>query len=180
MAILNVTYQPDNNIVTGMGGLLLSNGTAKVAMAIAQRYRAKYLAASIEVAEGDARSEQLAPGRIRELFSKAKIVPDIDVLTDLTTGHRNARRSARVEVTGAYEGKDEKTGTPKRVYNRMGQAYIRMVGGLPKSSPVTIEFGSHYNEGTRGDRPDFRVLANALRAQAAATVGMDLAEGMDR
>ncbi len=176
MAILNVTYQPDNNMIDGMGAILVGGGTSRVALAIAQRYRAKFLAASIEVAEGDARSEQLAPGRIRELFSKAKLVPEVVLLKDLSSGHINPRRAYRVEVTGAYEGKDEKTGTPKRVYNRMGQAYIRMVGGLPKSSPVTIEFGSHYNEGTRGDRPDFRVLANALYAQAAVTVGMNVAE----
>lgn len=148
-------YVPDNNMVTGMGGLLMSNPVKTVAMAFAQKYRV-YLAASMAVAEADAAGEELPPGRITELFSRAKAVPTVTVLKDLNTGHINPRRSANVEVTGAYEGKDKAT-------------------GFPKSSPVTIEFGSHYNEGTKGDRPDYRVMLNALRAQAAATRGMDLA-----
>lgn len=153
MALLNLTYKADNGMVKGMGGLMMGNGTSKVAMAIAQKY-AKFLAASALIAEADAKGEELAPGRITEVFSKGKAVPSVAIL--LHDGHVNPRRSARYEVTGAYEGKDK-------------------VSGYPKSSPVTIEFGSHYNEGTKGDRPDFRVMARALRAQSFATIGMDLA-----
>lgn len=174
MAVLGVNYEMDNGMVTGMGGLLMSKGVGKVAMAIAQKYRASYLQASIERGEADARFNELAPGRIREVFSKAKIVNDVAVLKDLDSGRVNPRQAARVEVTGAYEGKDDKTAVRREV-GRQGHTYFRRVGGLPLSSPVTIEFGSRYNEGTRGNRPDFRILLNALRAQAVATVGMDLA-----
>src|SRR5699024_3397166 len=93
------------------------------------------------------------PGRITEVFSKSSVVPTTEILMEV--GHLNPRRAARVEATGAYEGKDKAT-------------------GFPKSSPVTIEFGSHYNEGTRGDRPDYRVMLQALLAQAAGIVGMNV------
>lgn len=149
-------YVPDNNVATGMGGLLMSNPVKTVAMAFAQKYR-KYLVASMAVAEADAAGNELPPGRITELFSQARAVPTVSVLKDLSSGHVNPRRAANVEVTGAYEGKDKAT-------------------GFPKSSPVTIEFGSHYNEGTKRDRPSYHVMLNALRAQAAATRGMDLAK----
>lgn len=156
MALLYVDYKPDNGLVRGMGGLMMGNGTAKVAMAIAQKY-AKYLTASALIAEADARGEELAPGRIIEAFSRAngKATPSVAVIND--GGHINPRRTARYEVTGAYEGKDP-------------------ASGFPKSSPVTIEFGSHYNEGTKGDRPDFRVMLNALRSQSVVTRGMNLAK----
>ena len=149
-------YVPDNSMGIGMGGLLMGPGTLKVATAVARKYRA-YLAVAIAVAEADAAGEELPPGRITELFSKSHITHQTAVIKDLSSGHLNPRRAASVEVTGAYEGKDKAT-------------------GFPKSSPVTIEFGSHYNEGTKGDRPDYRVMLNALRAQAAATRGMNLAK----
>lgn len=145
-------YVPDNSLATGMGGLMMGRGTLKLALAVARKYRA-YLAVSAAVAEGDAAGNELPPGRITEVFSKSSVVPTTEILME--DGHLNPRRAARVEVTGAYEGKDKAT-------------------GFPKSSPVTIEFGSHYNEGTRGDRPDYRVMLRALRAQAAATVGMNV------
>ena len=141
-------YVADNSMATGMGGLMMGPGTLKVAAAIARKYRA-YLAASVAIAEADATGHELPPGRIAELFSKSHITHRTALLKDLSSGHLNPRRAANVEVTGAYEGKDKAT-------------------GFPKSSPVTIEFGSHYNEGTRGDRPDYRVMLRALRAQAAA------------
>lgn len=154
MALLHLTYKPDNGLVKGMGGLMMGNGTQKVAMAIAQKY-AKFLAASALIAEADAKGAELAPGRITEVFSKGHATPSVAVIND--GGHVNPRRSARYEVTGAYEGKDK-------------------VSGFPKSSPVTIEFGSHYNEGTKSDRPDFRVMLNALRSQSIVTRGMNLAK----
>lgn len=154
MAILRLTYQPNNNMVDGMGALMVGPGTLKVAKAVARKYLG-FLAVSMAVAEADAAGEELPPGRITELFSKAHVQNDMALLVE--DGHANWRRAAKVTVTGAYEGKDKAT-------------------GFPKSSPVTIEFGSHYNEGTRGDRPDFRVMANALRAQSLVTKGMNLAK----
>ena len=148
-------YVPDNSMGIGMGGLLMGRGTLKVATAVARKYRA-YLAVAVAVAEADAAGEELPPGRITELFSKSYITHHSLLLKDLA-GHVNPRRSANVNVTGAYEGKDKAT-------------------GFPKSSPVTIEFGSHYNEGTKGDRPSYHVMLNALRAQAVATRGMNLAK----
>lgn len=151
MAMLHVTYKPDNGMVKGMGGLMMSNGTQTVAMAIAQSLRKHVLAAAV-IAEGDARFYDTAPGRILEVFSKSYVRPIVEVLND--GGHWNPRRAARYEVTGRYEGKDE--------------------DGRPKSSPVTLEFGSHYNEGTKQDRPDYRVLGRAVAALAASRPGIDL------
>lgn len=151
MALLHVTYKPDNGLVKGMGGLMMSNGTQKVAMAVAQSLR-KYVLASALAAEGSATQNEIPPGRITEVFSKLDVKPIVSVIND--GGHVNPRRAARAGVTGQYEGKDKAT-------------------GFPKSAPVTLEFGSHYNEGTKRDRPALHVLKKAVESMAAARPGMD-------
>lgn len=145
-----VVYKPDNGLVTGMGGLLMSAGTAKVAYLVARNY-GRALAAQAALSEAEARGAELPPGRITKLFSRPTYQPAVSVINDL--GHANMRRTERVEVTGNYEGKDQST-------------------GFPKSSPVTIELGSHYNEGTKQDRPALRVMGRALAKFAATHPGI--------
>lgn len=145
---LRVTYKEDHGMIDGFGGLLRGPGTASVAQAVGKIVKAAIVAQAV-AAEG--RDKHLTPGRVVELFSN---VQTRDFLWRNTKGkYPNPRRAVRLEVTGSYEGKD---------------------GDKVKSSPVTIEFGSEYNEGTPGDRPAQHIMGRALRKVSAAMVGMNV------
>lgn len=135
----HVKYVMDNSKVKGFGGLLLSGGVQKVALSVAGVLSAQ-VALSAAAAESNARRWSIRPGWITEAYSGGHIRPT--VITIMDGGHRNPRRSARLEVSTPH-GNDN--------------------GGLVESSAVTLEFGSHYNEGTKTDRPALGVLGTATR-----------------
>lgn len=145
---LRVTYKEDHGMIDGFGGLLRGPGTASVAHAVGKIVKAAIVAQAV-AAEG--RDKHLTPGRVVELFSN---VQTKEFLWRNPDKHPNPRRAVQLEVTGAYEGKD---------------------GDKVKSSPVTIEFGSKYNEGTPGDRPAQHIMGRALKKVSAAMVGMNIA-----
>lgn len=148
MTTVRVRYVADNGTVTGYGALLMGGGTQAVSAALAKKL-VGLIALSAAAAETEGRGYEIEPGHVVKAFSNIDLTPSIYTIFD--AGRPNPRRSTRVEVTG------------KDLGQRNGRA---------RSSPVTLEFGSHYNEGTSSDRPALQVMGKALRLFAARRRGV--------
>lgn len=147
MTSLNIRYKPDNNVITGMGGLMRGGELKGANYKMMRLLRGMIIANAIKA---DGNDIYLSPGRARELFSQVEFSNEMRTLRDGI--HRNKRWAGRISVTGSYEGKDG--------------------DDLVKSSPVTIEFGSKYNEGTPRDRPRQDVMRKALARFIRTHVGV--------
>lgn len=145
----HVKYVPDNSRAKGMGGLLMSQGVAKVARRYAMGIAATVPVAAAAASAGASRQWSIEPGWVLEAYSNLEIKESTATL--VSGGHRNPRKAARIIV-------DTPPGNTS--------------GGLVQSSAVTLEFGSHYNEGTSTDRPALGVLGNAAKAYAARSIGI--------
>lgn len=153
----HVKYVADNSHAEGMGALLMSSGVAKVARRVAAQIAATVPMAAAAASAGSARQWSIAPGWILEAYSKLEIKESTAIL--VSGGHRNPRKAARIIV-------DTPPGNTS--------------GGLVQSSALTLEFGSHYNEGTSTDRPALGVLGNATKAYAARNIGIRGVSAMTR
>lgn len=138
-----IRYVADNGIVKGYGGLLLSPGVGRMSALIARRIGAMIRMSAI-AAEAEAAKYEIAPGHVVKAFSGLKYTASKFPIP--YNGKPNYRATTRIEATGSYEGNE---------------------GGVTRSSPVTLEFGSRYNEGTRTDRPALQVMGKAVQAFAA-------------
>lgn len=144
----HVRYKPDNSKVKGMGGLLMSGGVQKTANRAAAALAA--MIPSVAAAnEATAQAWGIEPGWITSAYSEMSFKPKPVALVD--GGHINLRKATRI----VFER------SPGNVH-----------GAPVQSGVVTLEFGSHYNEGTRTDRPALGVLSQSIRAFAASRVGI--------
>lgn len=159
-SFLNIKYNPDNGPINGFGGLMRDPDVAKVANAIGGIVRAAIIANGL-AAEGD--DEFLTPGRVSELFGQeydpesGRGVRQTTFMWKSAPPFNNPRPAVRISVTGSYEG--------------------RFADRTVSSAPTTIEFGSHYNEGTPRDRPRQDIMGSALRKVAKALPGVELRKG---
>ena len=155
MAQVTVKYVPNNLPGVGYGGLLMGRGTQRVAATFASHYM-RFFAVTVAAAEAEAAGHQVAPGDVLAAFANMRRRADVRVIKD--GGYVNPRRSVTIEASRPYKGRSD---------------------SVTRSSSVTYEFGSKYNEGMRGDRPRLRPMGKAVIALAAAFPGVRATEISD-